>query len=105
MTKQEIAKVYQAAQQITTTNEDLCAWDDVCDWTEKHYVTIKQGAALLRYQALQLNGEWNSEALRECFWILSKKTILVDTTTLPRLKTPKLSTKLGQRKVDVSGRS
>jgi hypothetical protein len=46
------------------------------------YVTLRQVAALMRWQALQFNGEWNAEALNDVvkvgrtrFLILSGETV------------------------------
>jgi len=43
----------------------------------KKYCTIKQVAALLRWQALQLNGEWDSEELDSIFKIAQKKFLVL----------------------------
>ena len=43
----------------------------------KKYCTEKQVAALLRYQVLQLNGEWNSEELNTIFKIAQRKFIVL----------------------------
>jgi len=44
---------------------------------DKKYCTIKQVAALLRWQALQLNGEWDSEELDSIFKIAQKKFLVL----------------------------
>lgn len=40
-------------------------------------VTTEQAAAFLRWQALQLNGEWDMEALRDAREALRRKTDLI----------------------------
>lgn len=43
----------------------------------KKYCTEKQVAALLRYQALQLNGEWDSKELDIMFQIAQRKFMVL----------------------------
>jgi|GEM_PF-3555206 len=78
MTKNEVSKAFRVAKTRTYSDDDLAAFSGCAYWKKKHHVTLAQAAAYLRYQALQFDGEWDAEALKECFWVLSNKAILVD---------------------------
>ncbi len=65
MTKAEFAKAYSLAksnEQLNYNNLDLFAGYGLSGFKPVH-VTIKDVASLIRWQALQFNGEFNSEEL------------------------------------------
>jgi hypothetical protein len=75
MTKEELDLCFHRAHQEV---EDFAVkaaipWED----GKKVEVTTEQAAAFLRWQALQLNGEWDAEALKDARWCLCTKTELI----------------------------
>lgn len=42
------------------------------------YVTVGAAARFLRYQCLQLNGQWDHEELDACCRLLERRAVLVD---------------------------
>ncbi len=78
MTKEELDIVFHRAHQpVENYQEKAFALFGVAKWTEKKEVTLEQAAAFMRWQALQINGEWNTEELREVRWCLRHKTDLI----------------------------
>jgi len=80
MNKRELKKIME----IANSNEDLsmvgmhkfigCAFPEF----GRTYATSREVAALFRYQAKLLNGEWDGVELDDCCWIASKKFIILD---------------------------
>lgn len=79
MTRQQLAE----AKTLAKSSDDLSGVD-----TESFngfglagfkpiIATIRQVAAVLRWQALMLNGEWDSVALQECAMIFKKKVTII----------------------------
>jgi len=80
MTKKEITRVFNKAEEgFIEEYLDNTECDGIGFWKEKRPVTLKGAVAFVRWQALQLNGEWNSEMLQEALVLLQKKAILIDT--------------------------
>lgn len=77
MTKDELDIVFHRAHQPVEdfANQAGACWQ-IAFWEEKKEVTTEQAAAFIRWQALQLNGEWNAEALREARDLLRRKAEL-----------------------------
>ena len=79
MTKAEITKCYKKAKEgYKEEYLNNCECDGIALWDKKKYVTLSGAAALIRWQCIYLNGEWDSEMLSECFELLSKKAILIN---------------------------
>ncbi len=53
------------------------ACEGIAYWAEKKMVTLSGAVSFLRWQAKQLNDEWDSEMLRESLVYLQKKAILI----------------------------
>jgi hypothetical protein len=78
MTKEELDIVFHRANQpVENDNEKAGACDGIAFWKESKDVTLEQAAAFLRWQALQFNGEWNIEMLRDARACLRRRATLV----------------------------
>lgn len=87
MNKTELNKVMQKANELKGSDIDLGAAAEPCagialknfnDGMGKKPVSLLAAAALVRYQAMQFNGEWNQEELSDTLWLLGKRTTLID---------------------------
>ena len=82
MTKPEFAKAFEIAKDFdnspTIMDVDIAIFDgfDLNDFNPV-YVTLRQIARLIRYQALYLSGEWDSEALNEIGHFGKKRFIVI----------------------------
>jgi hypothetical protein len=68
---------HRAHSQVENSTEKAGACDGIAFWEKKKEVTVEQAAAFMRWQALQLNGEWDAEALREARGYLRNKAELM----------------------------
>lgn len=62
---------------LTDVNDDILFGCGLSDF-KPVYVTLKQVAKLMRWQALQLNGEWDSRELNEVNLIGKRKFLILD---------------------------
>lgn len=82
MTKAEISRALLLAQNpgnIDFSKVDQSSFEGCAlpDFQGPKVVTINQAAAFLRWQALQLNGEWDAKELQNCFLLLRKEFLLL----------------------------
>jgi hypothetical protein len=80
MNKKEFKKIWE----IANSKEDLGDTDltrfEGCAYPEfkKIHVTSREVAALIRYQALNLNGSFDMEEVDNCIFIAREKFTLLD---------------------------
>ena len=78
MTKAELTRVFNKAEEgYQERYLDNTECDGIGTWSAKRAVTLDGAVAFLRWQALFINGNWDSEMLGECFWLLGKKALLI----------------------------
>jgi len=78
MIKAELDIVFhRASQPVENVSEKAGACWEISFWERKREITTEQAAAFLRWQALQINGEWDAEALREALDLLRRKADLI----------------------------
>jgi hypothetical protein len=66
MTTKEFNEVVRIASRESDMPENIdCFWKFGLPEFKPVYVTLRQVAALIRYQAVQFNGEFDQEALQE----------------------------------------
>ena len=89
MTKSDLTVVFESADdenfEVPCYPESNLECQGIANWTEKRPVTLVGAVALVRWQAKQFNGLWDSEMLQETLIYLQKKAILLSS------KSPKIS--------------
>ena len=78
MNKAELARVYERAKRGPVEGNAIEELEGLAYWKERRPVTLEGAAAMLRWQALCLDGSWDYEALSECLGALGKKALLID---------------------------
>ena len=77
--KAEIQAVVARASQGEVPGGDACQFDGCAYWRgPKHYVTLNDAAAFIRWQCLFLTGEWDRDELQRCCEILRRACVIVD---------------------------
>jgi hypothetical protein len=78
--KKEFKKAFALAQDVSQhLDADLSIFEgSAYSSFEPVYVTIKSVAALLRYQALQFNGQWDLQAVNDVAAIAKKRFRVLD---------------------------
>jgi hypothetical protein len=79
MTKDEFSKAVEIAKSDADLSADVTGLFDGCGLPgfEPVHVTLRNVAELIRWQALQLNGQFDAEALNEVANIGRKRFIIV----------------------------
>lgn len=83
MVKQDdIKEIISLAKTIEWTWPELDIFEGFYfpEWNDghKYYASKQQLAKLVRYTALQFNGEFNTQELNDLIYMIKKKIILID---------------------------
>ena len=78
MTKTDLDIIFHRAYEpVEDYNSKLVACEGIAFWEKRREVTLEEAAALVRWQALQFDGEWDGEALRDTRYLLRTKATLI----------------------------
>jgi hypothetical protein len=78
MTTKEFNEAVRIASRESDMPENIdCFWGFGLPEFQPVYVTLRQVAALIRYQAVQMNGAFDQEALAEVKYFAKRKFLIV----------------------------
>lgn len=104
MTKDDLTLVYESAEdenfKIPAYPEMNTECHGIAYWTKKRPVTLVGAVALVRWQARNLLGGWNSDMLQETLIFLQENALLISSLSPTGEKSSEVETLIGEHHHD-----